>query len=109
MAKKFRTTIEVSNANGEVIGTIVDNMQNKTALESYRPKIISIEKKLAKISIIGEGLLSDPAYISTIYNLAAENKVEIEMVTFSEVSISIVVKEKFAESFASIAHDALIE
>lgn len=87
----------------------MDNFHNKTTLESYKPKIISMQKDLAKISIIGEGLLSNSDYVAKIYNLAVENSVHIEMITFSELSISVVVSDNQAKEFANLIHDEIIE
>ena len=77
-------------------------------LEEYGPKLITFERDLTKISIVGDGMYSDVSYMSKIYEIAKDMNVKIFMVSCNELSINILVKSEVAESFAARLHDEII-
>ncbi len=107
LAKKYKLNVNVKNTRGENTGTIVTDTENVS--EEYNPKILAIQKGLARVTIIGEQMYSNVEYISKIYEVAKENNVVIYMLSFSEVAINIIVAESMANDFANALHGKFIE
>jgi len=107
LSKKYKLNVNVKNTRGENVGTIVTDTENVS--EEYNPKILAIQKGLARVTIIGEQMYSNVDYIAKIYDVAKQNNVIIYMLSFSEVAINIIVAESMANDFANALHDKLIE
>ncbi len=55
---------------------------------------LDAENKLAKVSIVGSGMISNPGVAAKMFEVLAENKIQIKMVSTSEIKVSVVVEEK---------------
>jgi len=55
------------------------------------------EKKIAKISIVGVGMRSHAGIASRMFRALAADGINIRMISTSEIKISVVVDEKYAE------------
>ncbi|MBR5227782.1 MAG: aspartate kinase [Clostridia bacterium] len=106
VAKKYKLPIFVKHFRNSKGGTIVEE---RNGLEEYGPKIISFEKKLTKISLIGDGMFSNMDYMSKIYEVASKMNVKIYMISCNELCINILVKEEQAEEFGNAIHNELIK
>lgn len=106
LAKKYKLKLRVKNTRTEEEGTLVDfkNYVNEKSI----PQILAVEEGLAKITIIGENLMSDTSYISKIYSLANSNNIVVYMISISETCIGIVVKENLAKEFLNLLHENII-
>ncbi|NEU29830.1 aspartate kinase [bacterium LRH843] len=66
-------------------------------LEDAKSKLqyssIHYEEELAKISIIGSGMVTNPGVAATMFSVLAENDIFIKMVSTSEIKISAIVLE----------------
>lgn len=102
-AKKYRINVNVKNTKGKSSGTMVTAAENIS--EEYNPKILAIQKSLARITIIGEQMYSNVEYLSKIYSIAKDNNIVIHMLSFNEVAINIIVAESDANKFAGLLHD----
>ena len=106
LSKKYKLKLKVKNTRGEKEGTRVIN-SSETVNEEYKTRILAIEKNLAKITIVGEHMYSNAEYIAKIYTAANENNIVIYMLSFSEISLNIIVKEKDANEFAKKLEEIL--
>ncbi|MFA5438094.1 MAG: aspartate kinase, partial [Candidatus Omnitrophota bacterium] len=52
---------------------------------------------IARISIVGVGMKSHPGVAGKMFEVLAKNKINIEMISTSDISISCIVQKKFAE------------
>lgn len=104
VARKYKLPIVVKHAVNSRGGTEMSNDN----LEEYGPKLITFERDLTKISIVGDGMYSDVSYMSKIYEIAKDMNVKIFIVSCNELSINILVKSEVAESFAARLHDEMI-
>lgn len=107
MAKKYKLKVKVKNTKTDGCGTQM--YLNSNINEEFKPKILAIENSLAKITIVGENLLSDTVYIAKIYSIAQSQNIVVYMISISETSISVIVKEKVANDFLKKLHDTIIE
>lgn len=53
---------------------------------------------IARVSIVGVGMKSHPGIAAKMFKVLAENKINIEMISTSEISISCIVKQKLGKS-----------
>ncbi|MBA3065400.1 aspartate kinase, partial [bacterium] len=67
-------------------------------LESVRKKMqirdIMIKENIAKVSIVGSGMKTHSGVASRLFRALAKNKINIEMISTSEIKISCVIDEK---------------
>ncbi len=104
--------ISVKNTCSNAEGTKVVNVKyddREKLLEHYGAKIITKNDNVSKITIVGDSLTSYPEHFNKIFELATENKINIIMISFSEIAINILVKKEVAEEFTNILHDNLID
>ena len=60
---------------------------------------------IARISIVGVGMKSHPGVASAMFSVLAYNKINIEMISTSDISISCIIKKRFAETAVRALHD----
>ena len=59
---------------------------------------------LAKLSIVGTGMQDAPGYASTMFRTLADNKINIDMITTSEIRITCIVDESDVALAARALH-----
>jgi len=59
---------------------------------------------IARISIVGVGMKSHPGVAAHMFEILAKNKINIEMISTSDISISCIIKKKFAETAVKALH-----
>jgi len=64
------------------------------------------DQDIARVSVVGVGMRSHPGVASQMFDTLARHKINIEMISTSEISISCVIKKRFAEGAAKALHDA---
>ena len=61
---------------------------------------------LAKVSIVGTGMRDAPGYASRMFRALADSRVNIEMISTSEIRITCIVKEAHVVRAARALHAA---
>ncbi|MCY4178272.1 MAG: ACT domain-containing protein, partial [Endozoicomonadaceae bacterium] len=64
------------------------------------------DNKVAKISVIGVGMRSHAGVAATMFEVLAENSINIQAITTSEIKISVLVGEKYLELAVRSLHSA---
>jgi aspartate kinase len=64
------------------------------------------DNSIAKISLVGVGMRSHAGIASTMFGALANERINIQMISTSEIKISVVVKEKYLELGVRALHDA---
>jgi len=81
-------------------------------VEEMRPKIqakeVRCDPDIAKISIIGRGMRTQTGVAAQMFQALAKQGINVEMISTSEITISVVVREKYAHKAVRVLHDALI-
>ncbi|MFH1776345.1 MAG: aspartate kinase [Candidatus Omnitrophota bacterium] len=67
---------------------------------------VAHDLEIAKISIVGVGMKSYPGVAAKMFSALAEHKINIEMISTSEISISCVIRKKFAIDAVKTIHKA---
>ena len=79
-------------------------------LTSMQPKIgareIIGDDKIAKVSIVGVGMRSHVGIASTMFKTLADEGINIQMISTSEIKISVVINEKYLELAVRVLHKA---
>ncbi|MFC1548689.1 aspartate kinase [Candidatus Omnitrophota bacterium] len=67
-------------------------------------KGIKIDKNIAKISVVGIGMRSHSGVAAKMFSALASKKINIEMISTSEIKISCVIGKKFADDAVKTIH-----
>lgn len=78
-------------------------------LENHKDTIgfdhIEYESGLAKVSIVGSGMVSNPGVAAQMFEVLSENNIAIKMVSTSEIKISVVIEQDQMTDAANILHE----
>ncbi len=82
----------------------------KIALESIKDKIkynkMSIDENVAKISVIGVGMISHSGVAHTMFKTLAEKGINILVISTSEIKISVLIAKEYGELAVRVLHTA---
>ncbi|MEH6638998.1 MAG: aspartate kinase [Porticoccaceae bacterium] len=67
---------------------------------------ISVDDHIAKLSLVGVGMRSHAGVASQMFGVLAEHNINIQMITTSEIKITVVVDEKYLELAVRALHTA---
>ncbi len=67
---------------------------------------VLVDDKVAKLSIVGVGMRSHAGIASRMFETLANESINIQLITTSEIKISIVIEEKYLELAVRALHDA---
>ena len=81
--------------------------QAKEAIESFDHDVegADYDEGVAKVSIVGVGMKSHSGVAASAFTALAENGVNIEMISTSEIKVSMVIDEKFSELAVRVLHE----
>ncbi len=65
---------------------------------------VMYDKNIARVSIVGSGMRSYPGVAAKMFQTLAENKINIEMITTSEISISCVINQSLSDKAVQTLH-----
>ncbi|MDD5746988.1 MAG: aspartate kinase, partial [Candidatus Omnitrophica bacterium] len=75
-------------------------------VKTIKAENVICDEDVAKVSIIGVGMKSHPGVAAKMFNILAKNKINIEMISTSEISISCVIRKNKAEVAVRALHKA---
>ena len=67
---------------------------------------VDVDKTMAKVSVVGVGMRSHPGVASLMFRTLAEEGINIQMISTSEIKISVVIAEKYLELAVRVLHKA---
>lgn len=73
---------------------------------SLGAKEISLDKKVCKVSVVGVGMRSHAGVASKTFKALADESINIQIITTSEIKISVVIEEKYLELAVRALHSA---
>lgn len=87
-----------------------DVKKAKAIVESLAKKMgaagVVSDSGVSKISLIGVGMVGAPGVAAKMFDVLAGNKINIHMISTSEIRISCVVEEKHAKKAVQVLHSA---
>ena len=78
----------------------------KAAAKKVGAKNIACDENIAKVSIVGIGMRSHSGIASKMFSTLAKNKINIDMISTSEIKISVVVAGDKGKLAARVIHQA---
>jgi aspartate kinase len=91
----------VPKAEGQKATTVLQRIQGEVGFAS-----IIYDDTIGKLSLVGAGMRSHPGVTATFFAAMADAGVNIEMISTSEIRISVIVREADLERAAKAAHTA---
>ena len=67
---------------------------------------VSFDERIAKVSIVGMGMRSHAGIAAQMFRTLAEEGINIQMISTSEIKITVVIEEKYTELAVRVLHKA---
>jgi aspartate kinase len=67
---------------------------------------IEVDQKVAKVSLVGGGMRSHAGVASRMFEALSKESINIQLITTSEIKISVVIEEKYLELAVRALHSA---
>lgn len=96
----FTFTVHKNEMN-KALGILKDKVQGHISARE-----INGDDKIAKVSIVGVGMRSHVGIASQMFRTLAEEGINIQMISTSEIKIAVVVEEKYLELAVRVLHKA---
>lgn len=74
--------------------------------QSVGGKGVNFNDNVAKVSIVGAGMLSNPGVAATMFEALGENNINISMISTSEIKISVLIEKEQGKKAVNAIHDA---
>ena len=71
-------------------------------------KGVKVDTDIAKISVVGVGMRTHAGVAAKMFEVLAREGINIEMISTSEIKISVVIDGKYTELAVRVLHDAFI-
>lgn len=94
-------TFTVKRQDAEKARTILEGLAGEMAARR-----VSVDAKIAKISLVGVGMRSHAGIASKMFKTLADESINIKIITTSEIKISVVIEEKYLELAVRSLHSA---
>ena len=67
------------------------------------------DENIAKVSVVGLGMRDHAGVASKMFEVLAADGINIQMISTSEIKISVVIEERYTELAVRALHDALVD
>ncbi len=94
--KDISFTVEVDNAD-EAVEIIERHFHEYEKLD--------VEKNVVKVSIVGAGMMSNAGVAAKMFEALYDQGINIKMISTSEIRVSVLIDEKYAEKAMNAVHD----
>ena len=92
-------TFTVKRAESDKAKEILDTIAN-----DLKAKEVTLDMKVCKVSLVGVGMRSHAGIASKMFKALADENINIEIITTSEIKISVVIEEKYLELAVRALH-----
>jgi aspartate kinase len=94
-------TFTVQRKDTDKAGRIIEKVAKDIGAEK-----VEVDNKVAKISLVGVGMRSHAGIASKMFEALAAESINIQLITTSEIKISVVIEEKYLELAVRALHAA---
>ena len=77
-------------------------------LPAVHAKGVKVDTDIAKVSVVGVGMRTHAGVAAKMFEALAQEGINIEMISTSEIKISVVIDAKYTELAVRVLHDAFI-
>jgi aspartate kinase len=92
-------TFTINQEQEKLAVKVLEKIKGELRFNNY-----SIDRDVAKISIVGAGMQSTPGIAARMFTSLGENSVNIGMITTSEIKISCLIKKEDANKALNVLH-----
>ena len=92
-------TFTVKRGESECAKSILDNIAS-----SLKARAVDLDNKICKVSLVGVGMRSHAGIASKMFKALAQEGINIQIITTSEIKISVVIEEKYLELAVRALH-----
>lgn len=92
-------TFTINQEQEKLAVKVLDRIKEELKFDNY-----TIDRDVAKISIVGAGMQSTPGIAARMFSSFGENDINIEMITTSEIKISCLIKKEDADKALNVLH-----
>ncbi|TDO89339.1 aspartate kinase [Halanaerobium saccharolyticum] len=93
-------TFTINQEQEKMAVKVLDKIKEELKFNNY-----TIDRDVAKISIVGAGMQSTPGIAARMFTSFGENEINIEMITTSEIKISCLIKKEEANKALNVLHN----
>ncbi len=90
-----------------------DHAKALSMVQGVAPEIgargVASDMSIAKVSVVGLGMRSHAGVAARMFDVLAREGINIQMISTSEIKVSVVIDAKYAELAVRVLHQALIE
>ena len=83
------------------IDTVLSGLQDEIGFSSF-----DLDKDIAKVTLVGAGMKTYPGIAAKMFEVLAENGINIEMISTSSIKISCVIRKAHAQTAVKALHKA---
>ena len=94
-------TFTVKRGESERAKGILDKIQ-----ASVGAREVVLDKKIGKVSLVGVGMRSHAGIAAKMFKVLSDENINIQLITTSEIKISVVIEEKYLELAVRALHSA---
>jgi aspartate kinase len=94
-------TFTVKRGESERAKSILENIAR-----SLKAREVDLDTKICKVSLVGVGMRSHAGIASKMFKALAQESINIQIITTSEIKISVVIEEKYLELAVRALHSA---
>ena len=94
-------TFTISQKDFDLTKSVIEQNRN-----SLKYKSLSLDKNVAKISVIGMGMMSQAGVAEKMFKTLAKNEINILAISTSEIKISVLIEEKHTNIAVKSLHEA---
>jgi len=75
---------------------------------SLRCDKVDVERNVAKVSVVGAGMISNPGVAATMFEAMFNENINIKMISTSEIRITVIIDETEADRAVKAVHDKFV-
>ena len=72
---------------------------------SLKCEKIDVEKNVAKVSVVGAGMMTNPGVAAKMFEALYDIGVNIKMISTSEIRVTVLIDEAFTEKAMNAVHE----
>lgn len=96
-------TFTVSQDQSQIAVDAIESLKG-----SLNYKEVTVDTDISKVSIVGAGMESHPGIASKMFEALYDAGINIQMISTSEIKISVLIDAKYADKAVRVVHDAFI-
>lgn len=99
-------TQDISFTVTEDMEDVVTETLERHSNSSLKCNNVTVSKDVAKVSVVGAGMMSNPGVAAKMFEALYDAGVNIRQISTSEIRVTVLIDEKYTETAAQAVHDA---